>query len=288
MSVEIPDNSMKILVCYHKPYTLPPNDRIYLPVHAGAALSNQELNIQRDDELNGQTCDNISEKNENYCELTAMYWAWKNLKTLYPDVKYVGLFHYRRFLDFDEHELINALDAGKIILSPQVIHRVPNGVQYCIDHISDDYRTLCEVMKNKFPDCYDDFMAVMENDNRAAFFNMFIMRYDEFTKYCEWLFPILSEVEALIPYKNYDSYQRRVFGFMAERLLNVYVYHNRLKAEYHEVYDYPGELPKKGMLRRIYTFINHLRVNLAFKLMYPKFHSLRKFIRRFTIKSPKS
>ena len=288
MSVEIPDNSLKILVCYHKSYTLPPNERIYLPIHAGAALSNQNLNMQRDDELNGQICDNISAKNKNYCELTAIYWAWKNLKALYPDVKYVGLFHYRRFLEFDEDKIINALESGKIILPRQVIHRVPIGVQYCMYHISDDYRTLCRVMKEKFPDYYDDFMIFMENNNRTSFFNMFIMKYDEFMRYCEWLFSVLSEIESLIPCETYNSYQTRVFGFMAERLLNVYVYHNRLSAEYHEMYDYPDKPAKKSILRRIYDFINHLRVNIAFKLMYPKFHSLRKFIRRFTIKSPKS
>ena len=68
-----------------------------LPVQTGKSISDVSLNIQADNEINGQPCDNISSKNEGYSELTAMYWAWKNLKKLYPDVKYVGLYHYRRF-----------------------------------------------------------------------------------------------------------------------------------------------------------------------------------------------
>ena len=80
----------KILVCCHKKGDFP-SDNIYIPIHCGKAISNVELNIQEDNRG-----DNISSKNPNYCELTALYWAWKNLK----NVNYIGLVHYRRFFDF--------------------------------------------------------------------------------------------------------------------------------------------------------------------------------------------
>ena len=40
--------------------------------------------------------ENISEKNDKYCELTAQFWAWKNIH----DADYYGFWHYRRFMSF--------------------------------------------------------------------------------------------------------------------------------------------------------------------------------------------
>ena len=95
------DSKIKILVCCHKPCELP-QDNIFLPIHVGAAISDMSLGILRDDQLNGESCDNISDKNRTFCELTAIYWAWKNIKKLYPDLQYIGLNHYRRFFAFNE------------------------------------------------------------------------------------------------------------------------------------------------------------------------------------------
>lgn len=96
-------NDIKILVCYHKPYHLYQND-IYLPIQVGKARNNVDLGIQTDDSLNGNPCDNISHLNHLYCETTAMYWAWKNIRILYPDIKYVGLCHYRRYFSAEKHD----------------------------------------------------------------------------------------------------------------------------------------------------------------------------------------
>ena len=77
---------IKILVASHKKAEMP-EDSMYLPVHVGRALyPDREFGYQSDAEG-----DNISIKNPYYCELTALYWAWKNLKA-----DYVGLAHYRR------------------------------------------------------------------------------------------------------------------------------------------------------------------------------------------------
>ena len=81
-----------ILVCAHKP------DRCllhepYMPIQVGKAISTVDLGFAGDD-----TGDNISDKNRSFCELTAHYWAWKNL----GEADYVGLSHYRRYFDFGE------------------------------------------------------------------------------------------------------------------------------------------------------------------------------------------
>lgn len=48
-----------------------PDDSVYLPIQVGAAL-HPALGYVPDN-----TGYNISDKNPNYCELTALYWAWK-------------------------------------------------------------------------------------------------------------------------------------------------------------------------------------------------------------------
>ena len=82
---------VKIMVAYHRPWPIT-NNSIYVPVHVGRACTSLNLNIQGDD-----SGDNISSKNSLYCEMTAVYWGWKNI-----EADYYGLFHYRRFLTFSD------------------------------------------------------------------------------------------------------------------------------------------------------------------------------------------
>ena len=83
--------TVKIVVATHKKYEMP-KDGMYLPLHVGAEGKKDsngnalDLGYQKDN-----TGENISKKNASYCELTGLYWAWKNLKD-----DYIGLEHYRR------------------------------------------------------------------------------------------------------------------------------------------------------------------------------------------------
>lgn len=60
---------------------------IYIPMQVGRA-GKEDLGYLGDD-----SGDNISDKNSSYCELTGMYWLWKNM-----DCDIIGICHYRRFL----------------------------------------------------------------------------------------------------------------------------------------------------------------------------------------------
>lgn len=93
-------NDIKILVCYHKKAEFP-KDELYLPIHVGALHASEILGIQKDCDVNDKECDNISNENSIYCEMTAAYWAWKNIEKVYSDIQYIGLCHYRRYFDFD-------------------------------------------------------------------------------------------------------------------------------------------------------------------------------------------
>lgn len=57
----------------------------------GASLNEAIVSDYRDNSLI-----NISNKNKIYCELTGLYWIWKNygLET----IEWIGLSHYRRYL----------------------------------------------------------------------------------------------------------------------------------------------------------------------------------------------
>lgn len=97
-------------------------------------------------------------------------------------------------------------------------------MNYCYAHVSDDLRTLEAVIHETQPPIYREaFNYIMRSSHVLKHFNMFIMSWTEFDKYCNWLFPLLNEVEKRIDISHYDTVQKRVYGYMAERLLNVYV-----------------------------------------------------------------
>ena len=262
---ELDSSKIKILVCCHKPCELPQDD-IFLPIQVGAAISNVDLGIQRDDQLNGQSCDNISAKNQSYCELTAVYWAWKNIKMLYPDLEYIGLNHYRRFFSFDKSRLlddiilqpldsivnyrINRDKLGKYLGQGYVITAKKRQYPYALDidymycHISDDFKILQHVVHSMHPEYDDAFYDVMKRNNAMAHYNMIILRWEEFDEYCKWLFGILTECESRIDLSCYNPVQKRIYGYMAERLLNVYTYKNCRKIKKLNIYKFDNEKPK--------------------------------------------
>lgn len=285
------NSALKILVCYYDSYGMPyTDDGIMFPVQAGKSCSDRDLHIQGDNELNGHPCENISDKNPEYSELTALYWAWKNLRKIYPDVKYVGWSHYRRFFALNEdrkftdtinkfpseinnyrvdaERIIKILESGKIILIKKRNFEFPLDVHYAQFHCSEDYRTLKRVIKEKFPDYYESFIDFMERNNKISLYCMFIMKYEDFEKYCEWLFAVLSEVEPLVHTEYYEPYQKRVFAFFAERLLNVYVRKNNKKPEYCSIYFYGDKATSKNIFVKIGGYIFRLLRFCRFEMIF--------------------
>lgn len=250
----------KILVCCHKESQLPDDDK-YLPIHVGKALSNQDLGITGDD-----SGDNISQKNSSYCELTGMYWAWKNLK----DVDVIGMCHYRRFFDFHHQceslfpitsfltkdynqvdlsipdQVLSNLDDQTVIVASPIKYNMSLYADYCCQHISDDFTTLLNVILDKEDkELQDAFFKVMYQNHRLRHFNMFMMTWTTFDKYCTWLFDILERVEQKTDISHYSPMQKRIYGYMAERLLNVYIERNHLKAREKKVIWFNDEKPTK-------------------------------------------
>lgn len=268
---------IKLLVCVHKEGHFLDDDN-YMPIHVGKAISHTDLNIQGDD-----MGDNISDKNRNYCELTALYWAWKNL----TGIDYIGLCHYRRYFNFApsffqrrDKYVIQLKDLGikqelpdipalfreydmllpKPFLSGRSLRR-----HYCVFHNSSDYDILRQVISELTPGYMKAFDELMDNTNRLMSYNMFLTTWECFDHYCNWLFKILFEVEKRIEISG-ETYQARVFGFMSERLLNVYCYHHRLKIKYYPI-DFLGDSCQKDK-----SFIDYYRQRIKVSV---KFYSLK-------------
>ena len=265
------DSPLKILVCCHKSCELPPlDDGILLPIHAGKESSNADLHMQGDNEVNGQPCDNISSKNNNWCELTVIYWAWKNIRKVYPNVKYVGVSHYRRYFSFsdqktrrrdpeeiknyrvDLRKAIDILESGKIIVPTKNPGSLPLAIGYCMGHLCTDYYAFRDVVKNDYPDYFPAFEKIFERGNEFYAMNMFVMKYDDFVKYCEWLFGILFKTAEKVDPHN-DEYHRRAFGYISERLFNVWLVKNRKKTHSLRVCSYREPENPTAFRRNIFT-----------------------------------
>ena len=238
-------SDIKIFICAHKEVPLPQHP-YFLPIQAGAALHNHISDYQPDDEG-----DNISKKNPHFCELTCHYWAWKNLR----NVDIVGLNHYRRYFDFQKKwpqfsadkrfvtteeflkqnyqfpDLNSILQKYDIILPIARHWRVSNTQQYNDYHIAKDWEMLRQIIKERSPQYMPAFEKTMDHSNKAVGYNMFITHWKYFDAYSEWLFDILFEVERRVPLID-DPIQSRIYGYMSERLINVFCEHHHLNIKH--------------------------------------------------------
>lgn len=224
--------NIKILVATHKKYQMP-EDSMYLPIHVGKEISKLTLPFPGDN-----TGDNISSKNPHYCELTALYWAWKNLSA-----DYIGLAHYRRHFTIKKPGLFYSNKFPYVLNSTQVEpllkqHSIllPKPRNYFIEtnlsqfehaHPAESMKKTKEIIAKQYPDYLSAFEQVM-NRTRAHRFNMFLMEQKQFHEYCNWLFSILFELENQLDISSYNAYNQRIFGFISERLLDVYLEANQL------------------------------------------------------------
>lgn len=225
-------SNIKILVATHKKYNMPTLP-IYVPIHVGCE-GKEPLGY-----LGDNTGENISKKNSSFCELTAMYWAWKNL-----DTKILGLNHYRRYftnknlltriftknkLDIilNEEEIKKIMKKNDLIISKKrklIIKNVKT--KYIQQHYEKDLIKCEEILKEKYPDYAEDFDKIMLS-KEISICNMFIGKKKIMDDYFSWLFDILFELESQTDLTNYSILQKRIYGFISERLFNVWMLHQK-------------------------------------------------------------
>ena len=185
-------------------------------IQVGAEITNARIpgipNLDND----GLDTKNISTLNSQFCELTALYWIWKNTTE-----DYVGLSHYRRHFILPDNWIrrCDANNADVILPVPLYVYPDLEG-DYRKRHVSQDWDVLMDYFKRSLPDEYDmakEFFA----GNLYSPCNMLIARREVLNELCRWLFSILFTVYKRIGDKE-DSYQRRYPGFMSERLISYY------------------------------------------------------------------
>ena len=222
---------IRVIVAAHKAYRMP-KDSMYLPLHVGKAGKNLELGFQGDN-----TGDNISAKNPSFCELTGIFWAWKNL-----DADYVGLAHYRRQFTMlkgtsDRRDVLTLDQAQLLFANVDVL--LPNRRNYWIEtnysqyvhaHHKEDLDETRKIIEEKYPAYIPAYDKSMKKTTGHRF-NMFIMKKDLADAYCAWLFDILFELEKRLDISSYNKNDQRVFGFVSERLLDVWLMTNNIKSK---------------------------------------------------------
>ena len=221
VEMEIQFMAITLFTITHKQFT-PPSDPLYMPLHVGRKNS-VELGF-----LGDHIGDTISERNPFYCELTGMYWIWKN----YSNSDYVGICHYRRYLINEQGALYTEAELSELLKHYDMITTklltLPGSYYegFSANHHIKDLLTTGEVLKQKYPDYYDTFKRLIHGPH-TYFGNIFITSKKEYDRYCEWLFTILFEVEKRTDFTGYNGYQKRLFGFLSEFLQTVWIkYHN--------------------------------------------------------------
>ena len=251
------EKEIKIYAFHYRPDKIFLNEDIYIPVWAGKNGELEKVGFTGDD-----TGDNISEKNKYYSELTGIYWIWKNSKS---DI--VGSCHYRRYFTaynepflyhikrliyypaglwkkrygliytkninlwkpkiLNKSQINTLLNDYDIILPTRRILRQSIERHYNKYHNPNDLILIKNILSEQFPEYLPTFESMIKNNQLFAN-NMFVTRWETFEKLAKWLFSILFTFEKRSNLNQYKGYQERIFGFLSERLITLWVQHNKL------------------------------------------------------------
>jgi len=242
----------KVFIACHKPCEVS-SDPLYLPLHVGA-YGKEDIGFVRDD-----SGDNISSKNPIFCELTGLYWCWKNL-----DYDHLGLVHYRRYFTLKNkryqkqngqiESVLTSEETESLLSNHRVI--VPKKRHYYIENIYDHYshtftedhlKLTKQILSDKYPDYLSSWDEVMRSTS-AYVFNMFIMDREFVDDYCKWLFDILFELENRVDPSNMTPFEKRYAGRISEILFNVWLL-QKIK---------DGSLTKKDIKEIPYLYIGEI------------------------------
>ena len=241
------EQNIKIFISCHKKCELLRNKYIF-PIQVGTALSPERF----PDMFHDDDGENISKLNPMYCELTAQYWAWKNI-----DADYYGFMHYRRYFSLNSTMLpedcfgnivldnitktnldmlgLDEDNIQKVVSQYDVITLIPNRISDLGQsatvyehakkdspfHRIEDMNAILKIIDEKYPEFTSAAKEYM-NSSKGYFCNMYILKKEIFQSYCKWLFDILETHRNSTSFYDYSVDEMRVSGFWAERLWGIY------------------------------------------------------------------
>ena len=213
------------------------------------------------------TGDNISDKNYFYIENTGTYWIWKNVE----GAKIKGQMQYRRpFSGITEMDIDKAFETYDVITCEPFHHpdhKIPTKEEpmvipadtveqgYAFSNCIDDLYILEMAIKMYYPDYAEDYDKYIKNGPDLYYSNGFIMRAEDYDRYCEFLFKclegylqftniktqneLIEHVKYNIEVGKYPRYggqknipqeairwQCSIGGFLSERLWTLWLQHN--------------------------------------------------------------
>lgn len=193
-----------------------------MPIQAGAAHTSQSVA-----DLKDNTGENISDKNRNYCELTATYHVWKNCRAAYK-----GICHYRRIFDISDGQmqvLLASQDKWDVILPyPSVYY--PDIEKEHIRYVKEpDWEAMLRALEEVAPEYLEAYEKYVAAGEQHFFnFNMLIAKEEVFDDYCGFLFRVLERTEELTTPKGWERADRFA-GYLGENLTTLYFLKNREK-----------------------------------------------------------
>ena len=230
------ENVVKIFITAHKDFKNYRFNPVYnIIVDEKSQLKdNYNLNVLHAEE------GKLFNKRKAYCEMEKLYYIYQLYQNGTLSSKYIGFNHYRRYFDFGDNipDLDYIFNNYDVILNK--IWKIKETVreQYCQTHICSKFDQILDIIKVTKPDYYEAALKV-SNDNKLYICNLFIMKKEDFYKYCEFMFDILfefdkrnnftSDKEVLnytktIFYNNISeaNYQSRLEAFLSERISNIF------------------------------------------------------------------
>ena len=235
-----------IIVVTHKPIKFELPD-YYQWIQVNAEKNGRWDGYLHDNDIN----DNISIKNNSYCELTALYSLWKN-----SDADIKGLCHYRRFLDFpglcggrtrrtsysrfqrtfrlhyNERSILSRIDGYDIVMRQptdsgfstvreQFVHAHPENAE--------DFDRFLSLVRERDPDSADVIDQTLAS-GRLAMELQFVMRRDLFCDFMDWAFALCREFERRWKWSGpSDGPAARIPAFLVERFFLVWLAIRRKK-----------------------------------------------------------